>query len=122
MGILTDMLGTVKDTFKVGKSTLDAAALTANRTITVPDKDIDLGDLNNRFIDPHYSARLETLKWVGALLKDEMRRGNRASTNGNPFDDNSEHNPFGVNPNQIPNKEIRKPDYWCRDNHSSFNC
>ena len=45
MGIIADILGTVKNTFKIGKLTLDANALTANRTITVPDKDIDLGDV-----------------------------------------------------------------------------
>ena len=38
MGAFTDLLGTMKNTFKIGKAKLDASGLSASRTLTVPDR------------------------------------------------------------------------------------
>lgn len=35
---LSDLLGTLKETFRIGRATLDASALTANRTLTIRDQ------------------------------------------------------------------------------------
>lgn len=37
-GSFADLFGTTKSSFKVGKATFDASGLTAQRSITVPDK------------------------------------------------------------------------------------
>jgi hypothetical protein len=36
--ILSDLAGTLRDALRVAKATLDASALTASRTYTLPDK------------------------------------------------------------------------------------
>ena len=37
MGIFSDLLGTLRQTFRVGKATLDTSAVATARTVTVPD-------------------------------------------------------------------------------------
>ena len=38
MGVFSDLVGTLLSTFKIGRATLDASGLTAQRTIALPDQ------------------------------------------------------------------------------------
>ena len=38
MAWFSDLLGTTRNAFKIGKSSLNASSLTASRTVTIPDK------------------------------------------------------------------------------------
>jgi hypothetical protein len=44
---ISDLIGTLKSTFKINKLTLSAIALTANRTITIQDKDYTVAGLDD---------------------------------------------------------------------------
>jgi hypothetical protein len=45
--LISDLIGTVKSTFRINRATIDANALTTARTLTVPDKSGTLATLDD---------------------------------------------------------------------------